>query len=140
MRRFFIFLIPMIIFTTCKSKVENKLNFDYKFIGDPDYTPDKKYDLRIDTLVLAFASNFDTDTINVKYNIIDTTIIITTDDVTGFAYDLRLGKIRDTNLTLKINRFDPVKILVNKDNQLLLIEKYDSSLKVRSRYYLPGFY
>jgi hypothetical protein len=140
MQRTLAFLILMITFTTCKPTLENKLVFDYKFIGSPDYNPDKTNDFRIDTLVLAFASNFNSDTINVKYNNIDTTVIITTNEVTGFAYDLRLGKIYDLKLTLKINKFEPVKILVNKENQVFLIEKFDSLLKVRSRYYLPGFY
>ncbi len=123
-----------------ESKSEKELVFDYKYMGSNDYNPDKKYDLRIDTLVFEFAGNFERDTINIKYNNIDSTIFITTDEVTGLAYELRLGKIIESNMKLKINNYKPVTIIINKENQLFLVEKYDSLLKVRSRYYLPASY
>ena len=90
-------------------------------------------------MVLAFAGNFDSDTINVKYNGIDTTLLMSTNEKVGFAGDLVLGKIKETYLTLKINNYKPVRIRINKQNQIFLIEKFDSLLLVRSRYYLPGF-
>lgn len=123
-----------------KPKSEKELVFDYKYVGSHEYKPDKKHDLRFDTLVFVFAGNFDRDTVNIKYNDIDSTIVITTNEVTGLAYDLRLGKIVESNMKLKINKYKPVTIIINEENQLFLVEKYDSLLKVRSRYYLPRFY
>lgn len=134
-----IFSLTVLLYS-CKMKTGKELVLDYKYIGGPDYTPDKKYDLRMDTLVIAFAGNFDSDTVNIQYDKIDSTIIMSTDEVTGLACDLRLGKIVESNLILKISNYKAVKILINKENQLFLVEKYDSLLKISPRYYLPGFY
>jgi len=136
-----LFVTSMTVFTGCNRKVENKLKYDFKFIGSPNYTPSKKYDLRQNELVLAFASDFHFDTINVKYNNIDTTNIISTSEVTGFAWNLTLGEILESKeLVLTINKFETVKFDVNQENQLFLIELIDSTLHVNSLYYLPGFY
>ena len=140
MNRKIVFWPLIVILFSCNPKIEKKLNSDFKYIGEKDYSPDKEYDLRSDTLVIAFSSYFDDDTVNVKYNNIDSTIVISTDEVTGLAFSLMLGQIVDTKMILRINDFEPVEILVNKENQLFLIEKHVSTLKVRSRYYLPGFY
>lgn len=129
-----------IFFNSCNSKQEKELVLDYEYIGQTDYHPDKKYDLRYDTLAIAFAGNFDNDTVNVKYCDTDSIIIMTTDEVDGLACDLRLGKIVDSYLILKVNDYKPIEIMINKENQLFLIEKYDSLIKIRPRYYLPGFY
>jgi hypothetical protein len=140
MRHLPIFILTLFLTIACTKNSDNNLILDYKFIGQPDYFPVQKYDLRYDKLILAFAGNFDNDTVNVKYQDTDSTIIMKTDEVTGLAYDLRLGAIKNSNLLLKINDHKAVKISIDKDNQLFLIEKTDSLLRVRSRYYLPGFY
>jgi len=140
MRHLPIFILTLFLTFACTKNSDNNLILDYKFIGQLDYFPDQKNDLRYDKLILAFAGNFDNDTINVKYQDTDSTIIMTTDEVTGLACDLRLGAIKNSNLLLKVNDYKAVKIKIDNDNQLFLIEKIDSLLRVRSRYYLPGFY
>ena len=140
MRHLSIFVLILFLSVACTKNSDNNLILDYKFIGQLDYFPDQKYDLRYDKLILAFAGNFDNDIINVKYQDTDSTIIMTTDEVTGLACDLRLGAIKNSNLLLKVNDYKAVKIKIDNDNQLFLIEKIDSLLRVRSRYCLPRFY
>ena len=140
MRHLSIFVLILFLSVACTKNSDNNLILDYKFIGQLDYFPDQKYDLRYDKLILAFAGNFDNDIINVKYLDTDSTLIMTTDEVTGLACDLRLSAIKNSNLLLKVNDYKAVKITIDNDNQLFLIEKIDSLLRVRSRYYLPGFY
>ena len=140
MKQLLLMFLIITLTISCSKKIEKQLIFDYKYIGQTNYFPDLKPDLRYDTLNIAFAGNFNRDTINVKYQDIDSTIIMTSDEIDGLACDLRLGAIVDSKLFLKINDYKPVEIIINKDNQLFLIEKYDSILKVRGRYYLPGFY
>ena len=140
MRHLPIFILTLFLTFACTKNSDNNLILDYKFIGQLDYFPDQKNDLRYDKLILAFAGNFDNDTINVKYQDTDSTLIMTTDEVTGLACDLRLSAIKNSNLLLKVNDYKAVKITIDNDNQLFLIEKIDSLLRVRSRYCLPRFY
>jgi hypothetical protein len=138
MRIALIILLGLIL--SCSTKHENKLKLVYNNLGNADYSPGKEHDKRFGVAVLVFSNNFDLDTINVKYNGIDSTVVISTDEVTGFADELRLGKIDGSkDIELTINKYDPVKFNVNQEDQLFLIELIDSTLKVNSVYIFPGF-
>jgi hypothetical protein len=134
-------LVLLITILGCSSTAENKLKFEYKYIGSPNYSPSKSSDKRCNKLVLAFTSNFKLDTINVKYNDIDTTGYINTDEVSGLAWILELGEISGSkDLELRINKFESVRFNINQKDQIFLVKKSDSTLQVNSLYYLPGFY
>ena len=138
MRIALIILLGVVL--SCSSKHERKLKFVYNNLGSPNYSPNKEHDKRFGVAVLVFSGNFNLDTINAKYNGIDTTVVISTDHVTGFADELRLGKIDGSkDLELTINKFESVKFNVNQEDQFFLIELIDSTLKVNSVYIFPGF-
>ena len=130
----------ILLLYSCGPSTNKELIVDYKYIGNEGYSPDKVPDLRCDTLFLVFASNFDKDTIRIKYGLINKTRIYSTDQVTGHAGDIIVGRIRKNNeLKLRINNYNPVIIKVDKENQFFLIELQDSVLHVSSKYHFDGF-
>lgn len=131
-------LVCTIILSNLKKKEEYII--EYNFIGKEGYIPDKKVDLRDGTVYLCFSAYFRNDLVRVQYDNIDSSFLAETDEVTGHAYDLNLGKFRSSNLRIIINESQPIDLLVDSVNQILLIEKSDSLLKIYGRLYLQPFY
>lgn len=136
----FYIIVLTILLSSCLQDKTKELKFEYKEIGKNNYFPPLKTDMRNGDIIIAFASNFDKDTVNIKYKDIDTTKIITTDEIDGLSWDLRLGKATDKQeIKIKINQFRSNSFTVNSENHLFLITLYDSLLTVNSLYSIGGF-
>lgn len=127
--------------TTITCKPHGKEN-SYKTYVNYIVNPEKsKIDKRNGEVVLVFTSYFKNDNIVVEIN--NQTILhenLVTEDVTGLAKILKLGKIDKIKiLELSLNRGKKVQLNCNSENQLFIISLVNDTLKINSVKYLPSF-
>ena len=88
------------------------------YIGDSEYLPDSIPDLRDGTIVLDFISYYKCDTIKIKFGKTLKTVYLNTDDVTGYADIIVLGKINQRqSMELTLNNFQAVTIIILPENR-----------------------
>ena len=132
--------ILICIMTACLNSKDKELKTVIKYIGDSGYRPDSIHDLRDSTIVFAFISSFDNDSVEIKTDSTSKKLLLITEPITGHAETVVLGKMKNhQEIALKLNNNKPIKIKTNLDNQIFVIKYYHDSLFVESVYHLPSF-
>jgi hypothetical protein len=130
--------ILLFIVTSCLN-TKKDVTTVAKYIGNSGYKPSLP-DLRDSTLVLAFTSYFDKDSIEIMTQDFSKKINLSTSPITGLSEIIVLGKIKNQKeITVKLNSYRPIRINATLENQIFVISYHNDSLKIESVYHLPSF-
>jgi hypothetical protein len=138
MSKLLLVLLVLINFS-CGSK-KNGLNIEINYIGDKGYLADSIPDLRNGNLILSFNSYYNRDTVQIRIGKHSKTICLLTDEITGSAETIELGKVTtQQTIELVIDNYKPISLKASPDNQIFLVTYYpDSLLRINSVFHLPS--
>ena len=133
-------LILGLLIISCSPKTASELKVKYKYIESSRDINLVYPDKRNGNVILVFTGLYQNDTIKINYNETDSTVRLQTYEITGLAQIINLGEFKGKKkINLKLNRFNPINIKPDKNNQIFLIEYSDKRMKIESVYHIPGF-